>query len=129
MPDAELIVPAPAVALVVKLLNDRLAAPVHSKVPATRPTTFVRVSRAGGGMKNLVTDLPTLIFECWAPTEAEAEVLSNLVTGHLRAAQFESVNGTRLLGWSEAGRVSFPDPALQSQARWQVTGSLGISTQ
>lgn len=129
MLDAELIVPAPAVAVAVKLLNDRVAPPVSSKVPNPRPATFVRVSRAGGGMSNIVTDRPWLIFECWAPTEAEAEMLANLVGAHLKAAQFETINGAKLLGWSEAGRASFNDPAVPSQSRWQVTGTLGISAQ
>ncbi|MBJ8342778.1 hypothetical protein JGU71_28200 [Antrihabitans sp. YC3-6] len=80
-------------------------------------------------MSNIVTDRPWLIFECWAPTEAEAETLANLVAAHLRAAQFETINDVKLLGWSEAGRASFNDPAVPSQSRWQVTGTLGISAQ
>ena len=80
-------------------------------------------------MRNLITDAPMLIFECWASTAPEAERLANLVAAHLQAMQYEMIDGTKLLGWSEMGRASFDDPAVPNQSRWQVTGTLGICAQ
>lgn len=125
---AELITPAPALAVVVKLLGPLLGSvPIASKMPKTRPPSIVRVSRAGGGMTNPVTDRPVLIFECWAPDSVAAETLANQVRAHMKANQFAAVDGVRLLGWSEAGCVEFDDPDVTTQSRWQVTGTLGIA--
>lgn len=38
---------------------------VGTKIPSPRPATFVRLSRMGGGRRNLVQSTPTLLVEVW----------------------------------------------------------------
>lgn len=125
---ADLITPAPALAVVVKLLSPLLApVPIKSKMPKTQPPSIVLISRPGGAMSNLVTDRPTLSFHCWAPDDVAAEQLANRVRALLKAHQFDVVDDRTLHGWREAGCSEFPDPAVTTHSRWQVTGTLGIS--
>lgn len=125
---ADLITPAPALAVVGQLLRALLdPIPVQTKMPSPRPQTIVLLSRPGGGMGNLVTDRPTLSFHCWAPDDVKAEILANRVTALLKAHEFDPVGDYMLHGWQEAGRSEFPDSQVPDQARWQVTGTLGIS--
>ena len=68
-PDAE--------ALLIDLFVDELpgfgySIPVASRVPNPRPSTFVRVMRAGGVSRDRVIDVPTVAVEAWAPTETAA---------------------------------------------------------
>lgn len=125
----ELIVPHPAVAVTVAYLGSRLEVPVAGKMPRTRPAAFVRVSRAGGVMSNLVTDAPLLVFECWATTGPAAEDLANLVRAHLKQAPSSFAAGAWIRWWREAGGPSeFPDPDVTDMERWQLSGTLGIAT-
>ncbi len=124
----DLIIPAPALAVVGQLLRPLLdPIPVQTKMPSPRPPTIVLPSRPGGTMGNLVTDRPTLSFHCWAPDDPAAEQLANFVAALLKAHQFAAVGEYTLHGWQEAGRSEFPDSSVTDQARWQVTGTLGIS--
>jgi len=120
-----------AVPVVIAALRTYLPGTVKiaSKYPPADPDFLVRVSRAGGSKSNLVTDSPTMLFECWARSEADAETLSGQVASALEAAQFESFMGAQLRGWSEAGRAPLDDPDKPGMSRWQITGTLGISVQ
>lgn len=118
--------PVPAVRLAVSLLGGLLdPIRVVTKVPKRRPSTFVRVSRLGGVMDTVKTDRPFLLFECWA--EGSAESLACDVVGLLVANQWESVDGTRLTGFTQVSCHDYPDPDVPDQSRWQVTGTLGIA--
>lgn len=130
MPPADL-TPAPAKAVAVALLNQRLAGGVRAggKWPKSKPASFVRVSRLGGDMDTAVTDRPFLLFECWAPNDVAAENLANEVRAIMRANQFEFVNGTKLTGWKPVSCVEFDDPDVTTHSRWQVTGTLGVAAQ
>ncbi|WAL73110.1 hypothetical protein OU787_17315 [Kitasatospora sp. YST-16] len=72
-----------AVAVVTSYLRSALASrgsavPVVSRVPPTRPPSFVRVERVGGLRATPVTDRARLDVQCWAPTEAAAHDLAAL---------------------------------------------------
>ena len=124
----DLITPAPALAVAGQLLRPLLAPiPVQTKMPEPRPDRIVLVRRPGGAMGNLVTDRPTLIFHCWALDDVDAEQIASRVRALLKHHQFALVGDYTLHGWREAGCSEHPDPAVTTHARWQVTGTLGIS--
>ncbi len=58
-------------------LRARVSVPVVSKVPATRPTKFVRVWRTGGAALNRVLDRPIITVQAWAPDDGQASELAN----------------------------------------------------
>lgn len=62
------------------------ATPVYSRVPTTRPATFVRVIRTGGPRRNLVVDDAQITVEAWAATDEAAHDLAQLCRGILLAA-------------------------------------------
>lgn len=62
--------------LAVEYLNRHLDEPVSTRVPATRPSSFVRVMVTGGARVNVLFDRPTLTVEAWHQTEWEARELA-----------------------------------------------------
>ena len=114
----ETIVFPDAVELVCDHLRTLLApTPVVSRVPTTRPATFVRVQRVGGVRRNLVTDEPTLTVEAWAATEQAAQDLSQLARAHIYAMP----GGGDVYRVTEiGGPVLLPDP-LSDQPRYSFT--------
>jgi len=70
--------------LVIAFLNARLA-PIqaHSKVPASRPATFVRAWRTGGAALNRVIDQPIISVQAWAPDGVSASDLAQDCREHL----------------------------------------------
>lgn len=140
----EVIVPKPALAAAISLLKDGLAVmgwpsvfvgnskPGPDQGFSTYPDRFVKVTRSGGGMNNMVTDRALLLTECWAVDSTEAESLSNACRALYRAAALRSLRyaGAFVRGWDEAGDgpIDFPDPSLASHSRWQFLGGLLVST-
>lgn len=51
---------------------------VHTKVPATRPATFVRVWRTGGAAANRVLDRPIITVQVWGPDSVSAATLAGV---------------------------------------------------
>lgn len=87
----EIVVFPDAVDKVVDYLAAQLAArsnatPVYSRVPTTRPASFVRVIRTGGVRRNLVVDDAQITIEAWAPSDEAAHDLAQLCRGILLAA-------------------------------------------
>ena len=109
----------------VQLVCDHLRAaltptPVVSRVPTTRPASFVRVRRVGGVRRNLVTDEPTLTVEAWAASEQAAHDLSQLARAHIYAMP----GGGDVYRVTEfAGPALLPDP-LSDQSRFTFTVSV-----
>lgn len=98
--------------------DDVLVAP---RVPQNRPGHFVRVSRTGGIMLNLVQDGPHLTIEAWAPTDEEAQDLAQLCRALLHAAQGTVQAGVSVGKVSELGGPQLlPDP-LSNQPRYTFT--------
>lgn len=89
-----------------------LGVPVVTKVPATRPTSFIRVSSAGGGRANLVQGRPFIIVECWAGNTVDAADLASRAWGVMEATYGPDVPMTM--------PTDFPDPE-SGQARYQFT--------
>lgn len=105
----ELIVFPDAEAVMVEHLPARVGVPVTTKVPASRPDSFLRVQRTGGSRRDRVTDRPMLTFEAWAPTETAAQDLAALAHGHLYLLADEQVGPVRACR-DVGGPVSSPDP-------------------
>lgn len=100
--------------------------PVHVglSVPNPRPSEFVVVIRAGGVMRNKVTDEPTIIVEAWSDRGSRAWQLANLCRGIMH--WFTEINGHAVYDVSEfAGPGNLPDP-LTGQSRYTATYSVPI---
>ncbi len=98
---------------------------VATKVPNPRPKKFVRISRIGGSRTNPVTDQATLLFECWAATDVDAEELANLVSDSLPSVIGHWFDGSFVRHWRLTfGPVDHPDES--GQARFQFQGELLI---
>ena len=105
--------------LLVATLKPILGMPVVTKVPNPRPGTFVRLKKVGGTRRDIVTDSPMVVVECWAPTGPEADDLSQLVRGHIFALAPDTVRKVREI----AGPQDFPDP-ISEHPRYQFTVQL-----
>jgi hypothetical protein len=124
----EVIVPKSAVGAALAILAPTNAKPA-TKAPKQYTTSFIRLSRVGGGMENMVTDGANLLVECFAPDGVQAETLAN----HARALFAASVTGVfagaYIRWWEEtSGPVDFHDPDTE-WSRYQFTGRLSVSTQ
>lgn len=115
----EVIVFPDAEAVLVAALKPVLGVPVVTRVPVTRPPSFVRLVRVGGSEPNLITDRATVVFECWAENAPDASDLASLTRGHVKALVPDSFRRYRLI----AGPQSFPDPASETP-RYQFTVQL-----
>lgn len=111
-------------ALVVQVLDAnlplvQLGVPVGTQIPNPRPSTFVRVTRAGGTAETLVSEQAWVIVEAYATFERDAIQLLNTCRAILHA-----LDGGPLFGTFEiSGPVNLPDPTT-SQVRY--TQTLGI---
>jgi len=113
-------------ALVVAYLESRVEARVATRVPDPRPSTFVRVTRVGGGRRDLVTDLPMVLVEAWAPDGPAAQHLGQLCRDAVFDLEQTSHGGAWVRNVSEIGGLqAFPDP-LTDNPRYQFTVQLQI---
>lgn len=143
LPVTEVIVPKPAISLVISAVTEGLPLLGHFDVyvSGTRPSEaagfggqlpkrFVRITRAGGGMSNLVTDNARVLVECWSDDSADAESLANAVRGIL--GSLTGVNHilghVRGVGNVDDGPTQFPDPLVPSHDRWQFQVTVMVST-
>lgn len=102
------------------------SAPVHSRVPSTRPGRFVLVRRVGGPRRDLVSDLPLLTVEAWAQDEADAADLLNLCRGLLGAMRGSVQDGTTVYQVNEVGGPGWlPDPT-SDHPRFTMTVEIGM---
>lgn len=140
----EVILPRPALAAAIQILVEGLPVLgfsdvfISSSKPGsdqgydTYPSRFVKVTRTGGGMNNLVTDRALLLTECWSVDSTEAENLANACRALYSASALRSQRfaGATIRGWDDAGDgpVDFPDPTIASHDRWQFLGGLLVST-
>ena len=122
--------PQPAVKVAIAILTEAMdPVLVSARMPKTRPLQFVRVDRVGGSMPTPVTDISRLLVECFASDMATAEDMTAQARQALRNAGGSIVAGAFVRGWTgEQGPVSFDDPTVTDQRRWQFTGDLLIST-
>lgn len=110
---AEILVAPGIESLLVSGISARSSADVWvaTKIPNPRPDKLVRVRRAGGPRTSLVIDNPTVLIECWAETEVDAENLASLTAGIVASLDGETIDGHMILH-SEilGGPVNDPDP-------------------
>lgn len=137
----ELIVAKPSVGATVQALKAGLADTAFagtfasSKRPDTSagqslPDRFIRVTRTGGGMLNLVTDRAALLVECYTAL-GDGERLANTGIGVLARAAGQQTRyaGAFIRGIGAIyGPTDFPDPLVPSHDRYQFTCDLYVST-
>lgn len=112
-----------ATAVVTAWLDSHLIEPVHSRVPANRPTAFVTVVRTGGPRRNIIADNPQVTVESWAATVEEAHDLAQTVRAYVNALIGETVNGVFVSRVDElSGPADLPDP-LSEQPRYSQSFS------
>ena len=113
-----------AVALVIGHLTDdpTITVPVHKRVPADRPASFVNVQRVGG-VAELVTDEAQVMIHCWGDNDEDAADLAIEVRGSLGTMRGAIVDGTQVYRVTElSGPADVPDPdSDQCRMRWTVT--------
>ena len=140
---AEVIVPKPAVSLVISELAARLPGQGYSDVyvAGTRPTEaagfagvlpkrFVKITRVGGGMSNRVTDNARILVECWSDDSADCEILANTVRAILGSLAGSNITlgQVRGVGNVDDGPSQFPDPLVPNYERWQFQVTVMVST-
>lgn len=119
-------------AIVISYLNAAFTARsetarASTKVPAPRPTKFVRVLRTGGS-STLVEDRAQLTIEAWATTAVAANALMQLTRGLMHAIDQVTVSNVtyqfyRPLEFS--GPANRPDPD-SGMERYTETFSVGV---
>lgn len=98
----------------------------HSHVPNPRPDTFVTVTRGGGVVTSIVSDAPTLLFECWAKAPEDAHDLAQLCRGLIFALRGTSQSGVAIYRIEElAGPAELPDE-VSNQSRYVFTHTVGM---
>lgn len=99
-----------------------LGVPVVSRVPATRPPEFIRVTQAGVRRTNVITDRSLVVVQTYAPGVDRAWELAQTLREKL-IDELELL--PNVFGWEEqSGPVEFPDPDLPTVFRIQMTGYL-----
>lgn len=111
-------------ALFVAALPDVLGVAVSTRVPNPRPASFIRVKRAGGGRRNLVTDAALVVVEAWADTEPAAADLAMRASAALFALAQTDTGGVWIRRVQEiSGPSSFTDP-VSGSPRYQLTAQI-----
>lgn len=123
---AEVVVFGDVEAALIDFLNTELSArgyvaPVTSLVPRTRPSSFVRVFRTGGG-HNLDPNIPNeeaqVTVECWAGTHSGSHDLAQITRGLIYSSRGVVNNVQRI---EELGGPAYlPDP-LSDHPRYTFT--------
>jgi hypothetical protein len=102
---------------------------VGTKVPDTRPETFVVVQRAGGSRPNLVTDSVRLLVQVYATTVEDVSDFSDAAICALENSQGTIVLDAFIRGFDNiSGPTDFPDPDISDMERWQFQGDFHVST-
>lgn len=126
--------PKPALLTAITILSEAFGdfAFVSAKIPPNnRPERFVKVSRVGGGLDNIATDVARILVECFAKDVADVEAMCNTVRAALRNSGGTTIATTAgnvsVRAWdNESGPTDFPHPDLIEYDRWQLTGDLMI---
>ena len=95
-------------------LSPLLGVPVAAEVPNPRPASFVRVVRAGGNARDLVTDSAVVVFEAWAPSQLAAGELGRRMAAYVRASAQSDVGGAWIRSVSDVAGLQYsPDPTSE----------------
>lgn len=90
-------------------LEGRITPKVYSKVPASRPASFVRAWRTGGAALNRVLDRPMITVQAWAADDEAAFTLAE----QCRRALLDAADAMTLVRGVEevTGPYFDPDPS------------------
>lgn len=105
-----------------RLTARQLPARVATKIPGQRPTRLVKVTRTGGVRRNLVTDAPTVMFECWDVDDVAAAELGRVVRAEVQALADDAITGVAYRS-EVGGLANWPDPDSEN-ARYVFTVEL-----
>jgi len=130
---AEVIVFPDVEAVVISYLNAAFTARsetarASTKVPATRPTKFVRVIRTGGPASSVFMERAQLTIEAWATTAVVASALMQLTRGLMHAIDQVTVGATTYQFYAPqefSGPANRPDPDSEME-RYTETFSVGV---
>jgi len=130
----EVVVAPDSETLVVQYLTAELAArspwtttKAYTKVPATRPASFVRVLRTGGTRDRFI-DRPTLTLESWATSAITASSLAEMVRGLMFAIDQVTYSARTYQFYDPqefSGPANLPDPD-SGMERYTETFSVGV---
>lgn len=110
----------------VAYLNGLLTPKVSTRVPATRPASFVRVQVVGGDSPNVALDAPRLLFECWGPDQGAAWALARETWARVSETRASFVGEVWVSSLTMSRPVNFPDPDTASP-RYQFTADLRVA--
>jgi hypothetical protein len=110
----------------VAYLNGILTPQVSTRVPATRPASFVRVQVVGGDVLNVALDAPRLLVECWASTDGAAFALARQAWAAVSETRAAWVGDVWVSALTLSRPVNFPDPDTASP-RFQFTVDLRVA--
>lgn len=107
--------------IAVSALREALGVRVSTRRPDSPPDELVIVSRIGGGQQDWATRDPRFLIECYARSEAAAEVLAERARDAWIRARTSEVT------WASADNniTRFDDPDT-SHHRFQFTGALQL---
>lgn len=122
-----MIEPAPVEQAYIAHLNAALAEPVSTRVPASRPAAFVRLTRTGGQRRSVVLADSNLLVECWGSTETLAWDLCRRAWSLVAATEHSTVGPVWVNRVRLTDPVNFPDSASGSP-RYQfiVTATVAL---
>ena len=110
------------------ILQDELGVPVYVIPPKDAQGPYVRVSRVGGTVMNLVTDEPFMAVSGYSRDVFEASELANRAREVLLGCAGRFYGGVWVRRWREsAGPSNFPDPDSRL-FRYQFSGVISLAT-
>lgn len=129
----------PAVSVGISYLAGVLGVRVADERPREMPAELVVLKRVGGVKRNLVTDAPWIMAECFAKDDQAAEELCMRVADAAECApgvfvSYEDSSGVVQEAWivdhaEIGGPASSPEPdARVDRGCWTTTFEWGIST-
>lgn len=107
----------------VTVLRGRLAAagvtaPISSRIPNPRPSTFVVLTRVGGVSDDVVIDNPVIVVEAWAATETGShDLLQQVRTVLLELHRTPTATNPVYRVVELAGPAYLPDPDTPNDPR------------
>ena len=99
-----------------------------TKIPSVRPPKFIRVIVTGGTERDMVTDSPIAVVECFAPLEGAAAELASRARAVLsRAGRIGIIGGITCYGVGIVGRpVNLPMESVPDRYRYTFTVSVDL---
>ena len=94
------------------------AAKVATKRTTSSPARLVRLTRVGGTVENLVSDVAMVAFECWDVDDDGAADLARIVRAEVQALDTDSVSATAGRHCVAAGVSMMPPPSFVGKQRF-----------